>query len=57
MSAVELRAKFQALAAVALPLAQADMLADLVLRLDELDDSRELLPLLVGRSEQHELIC
>jgi 2-methylcitrate dehydratase PrpD len=57
MAAAALRAKFQALAAVALPLAQADALADQVLHLDEVDDARVLLPLLVGRSEQHALIC
>jgi 2-methylcitrate dehydratase PrpD len=57
MAAAALRAKFQALAAVALPLAQADALADQVLHLDEVDDARVLLSLLVGRSEQHALIC
>jgi 2-methylcitrate dehydratase PrpD len=57
MSAAALRAKFQALAGVALQRAQADALADLVLHLDEVDDARALLPLLVGRSEQHALIC
>ena len=57
MSAAALREKFQVLAAVALPRAQADALADQVLRLDEVDDARALLPLLAGRSEQHALIC
>ena len=57
MSAATLREKFQALAAVALPHAQADALADQVLHLDEVDDARALLPLLAGRSEQHALIC
>ena len=57
MSAAALREKFQALAAVALPRAQADALADQVLHLDEVDDARALLPLLAGRSEQHALIC
>jgi len=57
MSTAALHAKFQALAAVALPRAQADALAGQVLHLDEVDDSRELLPLLVGCSEQHALIC
>ena len=57
LSAAALRAKFQALATVALPRAQADALADRVLHLDEVDDARALLPLLVGRSEQHALIC
>jgi len=57
LSASALRAKFQALALVALPRAQADALADQVLHLDEVDDARVLLPLLVGRSEAHALIC
>lgn len=57
MSAAALRAKFQALAAIALPPAQADALADQVLHLDELDDARALLLLLVGRAEQHALVC
>jgi len=57
LSAAALRAKFQALATVALPRAQADALAERVLHLDEVDDARALLPLLVGRSEQHALIC
>jgi len=57
MSAAALREKFQALAAVALPRAQADALADQVLHLDEVDDAGALLPLLAGRSEQHALIC
>jgi len=57
LSAAALRAKFQALATVALPRAQADALADRVLHLDEVDDARALLPLLVGHSEQHALIC
>jgi 2-methylcitrate dehydratase PrpD len=52
-----LRAKFQALAGVALLRPQADALADMVLHLDEVDDARALLPLLVGRAEQHALIC
>jgi len=57
MSAAALRAKFDALAAVALPRERADALADRVLHLDEVDDARVLLPLLAGRSEQHALIC
>jgi 2-methylcitrate dehydratase PrpD len=57
LSAAAQRAKFQALATVALPHTQADALADRVLHLDEVDDARALLPLLVGRSEQHALIC
>lgn len=57
MSAAALRAKFGALAGVALPREQADALADQVLHLDEVDDARALLPLLAGRSEQHALIC
>lgn len=57
MTPAALRAKFQALAAVAMPRAQADALADQVLHLDEVDDARVLLPLLAGRSEAHALIC
>jgi len=57
MSAAALRAKFHALAEVALPRAQADALADTVLHLDEVDDARALLPLLAGHAEQHALIC
>lgn len=57
MSAAALRAKFQALATVALPPARADALAEQVLHLDELDDARALLPLLVGHAEQHALVC
>jgi 2-methylcitrate dehydratase PrpD len=57
LSAAALRVKFHALAAVALPRAQADALADQVLHLDEIDDARVLLPLLAGRSEAHALIC
>jgi 2-methylcitrate dehydratase PrpD len=57
MSAAALRAKYHSLAGVALPRTQADALADQVLHLDEVDDARALLPLLVGRSEQHALIC
>jgi len=57
MSAAALRSKFRTLAGVALPIEQADALADHVLHLDELDDARTLLPLLAGRSEQHALIC
>jgi 2-methylcitrate dehydratase PrpD len=51
-----LRAKFHALAAVALPGAQADALANMVLHLDQVDDACALLPLLVGRAEQHAMI-
>ena len=43
--------------AVALPRTQADALSDYVLHLDEVDDARALLPLLVGQSERHALIC
>jgi 2-methylcitrate dehydratase PrpD len=57
LSAAALRAKFGALAGVALSTEQANALADQVLHLDELEDARDLLPLLVGRSEAHELIC
>lgn len=57
MSAAALRAKFGALAGVALPRGQADALADRLLHLDEVGDARELLPLLSGRSEEHTLVC
>jgi 2-methylcitrate dehydratase PrpD len=57
MSAAALAAKFHALAAVALPRTQADALSDHVLHLDEIDDACALLPLLVGQSERHALIC
>jgi 2-methylcitrate dehydratase PrpD len=56
LSTAALRSKFGTLAAVALPPHRADALADCVLHLDEVDDARALLPLLAGRSEQHELI-
>lgn len=57
VSDAALRAKFHQLAAVALSRDRAEALADHVLHLDELDDARALLPLLVGHSDQHELIC
>ena len=57
MSPAALRAKFRVLGVVALPATRLDALADQVLHLDEVDDARALLPLLVGRSEQHALIC
>ena len=57
MSPAALRAKFRVLGVVALPATRLDALADQVLHLDEVDDARALLPLLVGQSEQHALIC
>lgn len=52
-----LRAKFDDLAGVALARERAALLADQVLHLDELEDSRTLLPLLAGQSGSHALIC
>jgi hypothetical protein len=56
MSLAALRAKFNALAGVAITPARADALAQQVLHLDELDDAMALLPLLVGDAEPHALI-
>lgn len=53
----QLRAKFGALAVVALPRDGADRLAAQVMRLDALDDARALLPLLAGHGASHDLIC
>jgi 2-methylcitrate dehydratase PrpD len=57
LSDLQLRAKFNALAGVALPRERVDLLADHVLHLDELEDARVLLPLLAGQAGLHELIC
>ena len=56
MSAAALRAKFNALAGVAITPSRADALALQVLHLDELDDAMALLPLLAGDAEPHALI-
>lgn len=52
-----LRAKFDALAGVALAREGAARLAEQVLHLDELEDAKTLLPLLGGQAGLHELIC
>ena len=52
----QLRAKFDTLAGVALPRESANRLAGQVMRLEELEDARALLPLLAGQAGLHELV-
>ncbi|MDB5846651.1 MAG: 2-methylcitrate dehydratase [Rhodoferax sp.] len=51
-----LQAKFGELAGVALPAQSVNALAELVMRLDTLDDARVLLPMLAGDGARHDTI-
>jgi 2-methylcitrate dehydratase PrpD len=57
LSDEQLKAKFLALAEVALKPSQAHALAHAVLGLEALSDARTLLPLLQGHSDEHELMA